>query len=114
MKHQRKTLDSLLSLNSEQLIQRIKMGDHLDRARPIQHIVLFDKKELATAWVIRVRDDGYEVRTERAGFGGVKVVATTESSLEADRVDEFVAKMHEQATAAGGFYQGWDGPVVLG
>ena len=62
----------------------------------------------------RVRDDGYEVRTERAGFGGMKVVATTESSLEPERVDDFVTKMHVQATGAGGFYQGWDGPVVLG
>lgn len=114
MKPHHKSLDTLLSTSSEQLIQRIKMGDHLDRARPISHFVVFPKRELGNAWALRVRDDGYQVTTERAGFGGLKVVATTECSLEAERVDEFVTRMHVQVTGAGGYYQGWDGPLVLG
>lgn len=114
MKHVAKPLDALLSVNSEQLIQRIKMGDVLDRARPIDHVVLFPKRDLAAAWVLRIRDDGYETRTERAGFSGAKVIATTESSLEADRADEFVTKLYAEATEAGGSYQGWDAPLILG
>ena len=114
MKFAAKTLDSLLSLNSEQLTQRIKMGDLLERARPIQHVALFHKRGPSDAWILRIRDEGYQVRTERVGFGGVKVIATTESSLEPERVDDFVARMYQQVADAGGHYQGWDGPLVLG
>ena len=92
MKHQRKSLDSLLSLNSEQLIQRIKMGDlAATEPRPIQHIVLFDEKDARQglddpAPRRRLRDDA----PSAPGFGGMKVIATTESSLEPERVDDFV------------------------
>jgi hypothetical protein len=114
MKFRAKTLDTLLSINSEQVIQRIKMGDLLERARPVDHFALFPKHQLSDAWILRIRDDGFEVRTERIGFGGVKVIATTESSLEPERVDDFVTRMFRQVTDAGGYYQGWDGPLVLG
>lgn len=114
MKPRHRSLEELLSLNSEQLIQRIKMGDLLDRARPIQHVAVFPKRDLADRWILRIRDDGFEVRTERAGLTGTKVVATMESSLEEDRADEFVTRMHLQVAGAGGFYQGWDAPLVLG
>jgi hypothetical protein len=114
MKLTPKPLDSLLSLNEQQLAQRVKMGDLLERARPIHHTALFPKRSLSDAWILRVRDDGYDVRTERVGFGGVKVVATTESSLEDERADDFVTRMYQQVARAGGFYQGWDGPLVLG
>ncbi len=100
--------------NSDQLVQRIKMGDVLERARPIDHVAMFPKRELAKAWILRIRDEGYEVRSERAGFSGAKVTATMESSLEGDRADEFVTKLHQQIADAGGSYQGWDAPVILG
>jgi hypothetical protein len=114
MKHAPKSLDHLLSVNSEQLTQRIKMGDVLERPRPIEHTAVFPKRDLATAWVLRIRDEGYEARTERAGFTGARVTATMESSLEGDRADEFVTELYEQIAEAGGNYQGWDAPVILG
>lgn len=114
MKHAAKSLEHLLSVNSEQLTQRIKMGDLLERARPVGHIAMFPKRDLAAAWVLRIRDDGFETRTDRVGFSGAKVTATMESSLEGDRPDEFVTRLYGQVREAGGDYQGWDAPLILG
>ncbi len=90
------------------------MGDQLDRARPVDHFALFPKRELAAAWVLLIRDEGYETRIEQTGLFGATVTATTESSLEGDRADEFVTKLHQQIEAAGGTYDGWGAPLILG
>lgn len=114
MRLQRKSLDALLTAASEQVAQRIKMGDQLDRPRPIQHFVIFPKRSDAAAWSTRAQDAGYQVHAERAGLTGTKLTVTATSALEPEQVDEFVTRMHVQITGAGGYYQGWDGPLVLG
>lgn len=107
------TLDALLAMNSEQLAQRVKMGDHLERARPIEHFAYFGGGTQARAAATELRDDGFDVDVRRTWFTW-HLTARTESSLEPDTAEGFVLRMFDLIRRHGGDYDGWGGPLSLG
>lgn len=98
-------------MSSEQLAQRVKMGDHLDLPREIDHFAFFKKKKDADAAATELLDNGFHVSLSRKKLTW-QLVAHTESSLEPPIVDEFVRSEFEIINRHGGIYDGWGGPIV--
>lgn len=107
------TLDALLAMNSEQLAQRVKMGDHLERARMVEHFAFFGGGTQARAAAADLRDDGFEVHIHRKWFTW-HLTARTESSLEPETAEAFVMRMFDLVRRHGGDYDGWGGGLELG
>jgi hypothetical protein len=108
----RRTLEELLSVNSEQAVQRIKMGDHVDVAREIEHFAYFRRPQSANAAAAELRGCGFRTTVTRKGFGSVLLVARIESDVERDSTDAFVRELYELVERHGGFYDGYGGTVV--
>jgi regulator of RNase E activity RraB len=98
-------------MSSEQLAQRVKMGDHLDLAREVDHFAYFRHKAEADAAAKELLGDGYRVSISRKKLT-YHLVAHTESSLEPSTVDDFVRTEYELINRHGGIYDGWGGPIV--
>ncbi len=113
MKHQQQSLELLRSMCSEQLTQRIKMGDHLDVPRDVDHTAYFFKRTDAAAAAAELTAAGFRVSLARQGFGKVRLEATVDSDVEWETVDQFVPKMYDLITRHHGIYDGWGGSVVL-
>jgi regulator of RNase E activity RraB len=102
-----------LGLDTEQVVQRVKMGDQLDRVRQIDHTALFPKRAQAEAAAAELAEDGFRVDISRRGFGTFVMEAHTESDVEEETIDGFVKRIYELVERHGGVYDGWDGPIVL-
>jgi regulator of RNase E activity RraB len=113
MKVRRQSLDSLLSMNSEQTSQRVKLGDQLEAPREIEHFAYFAKRAAAESAAAELADDGMRTTISRRGFGTFALEAHTESDVELETADAFVERMYTLIDKHGGVYDGWGGPVVL-
>lgn len=111
MKRTQQSLESLRAMSSEQLAQRVKMGDHLELVREIDHFAYFRHKGQADAAATELLDNGYRVSLSRKKLTW-HLVAHTESSLEPTTVDEFVRSEFELINRHGGIYDGWGGPIA--
>jgi regulator of RNase E activity RraB len=108
-----KSLDSLLSMNSEQTSQRVKLGDQLEAPREIEHFAYFHKRSGAESAAAELIEDGMRTTITRRGFGTFALEAHTESDVELETADAFVEGMFILIARHGGTYDGWGGPVVL-
>jgi regulator of RNase E activity RraB len=113
MKPVKHPLSYHLALDTEQVVQRVKMGDQLERAREIDHTAFFPKRAQAEAAAAELSEDGFRVSVSRRGLGTFVMEAHTESDVEEETVDEFVKNIYELVERHGGIYDGWGGPVVL-
>ena len=111
MKLVAQSLESLLAMNSEQLAQRVKMGDHLETAREIEHFAYFRSRAGAEAAASELRDDGFRVELHRKRLTW-HLVARTESSLEPHTADEFLQVLYALIERHGGMYDGWGDPLI--
>ena len=113
MKISPRSLESLLAMNSEQLSQRVKMGDHLESPRRVEHFAFFRSRTAADEAADELRALGYEVELRRKGFT-FHLEARIDSDIEPETADKFLVEMHSLIDSHGGIYDGWGGPVVLG
>src|SRR5688572_20692440 len=105
MKRTQQSLESLRAMSSEQLAQRVKMGDHLDLPRDVDHFAYFKHKKQADSAAAELLDDGYRVSMSRKKLTW-HLVAHTESTLEPSTVDSFVRSEFELINRHGGVYDG--------
>ena len=108
----RRTLDELLTINSEQAVQRLKMGDHVTVAREIEHFAYFPRMAGAKAAAAELEVCDFRTTLSRQGFGTVLLVARIESDVERDSTDAFVRELFELVDRHGGFYDGYGGRIV--
>ena len=108
----RRTLDELLTINSEQAVQRLKMGDHVRIAREIEHFAYFHRPQAANAAAEELRGCGFRTTVSRKGFGTILLVARIESDVERDSTDAFVRELYELVERHGGFYDGYGGLII--
>jgi hypothetical protein len=113
MKHTQQSLELLHSMCSEQLSQRVKMGDHLDVPREVDHVAFFAKRADADAAAGELATKGFRVSVARRGFNSFALEAAIDTDVEWDTVDEFVPQMFDLITRHHGVYDGWGGDVVL-
>ena len=113
MKIRRQSLESLLSMNSEQTSQRVKLGDQLEVPREIDHLGYFAKRAHAAAAEAELTEDGMRTSISRRGFSTFALEVDTESDVELETADAFVERMFTLIEKHGGVYDGWGGPVVL-
>lgn len=108
----RQTLEQLLSMNSEQAVQRLKMGDNVEVARVVEHFAFFPHRRGADAAAQELRGCGFRTEVSRKGLSSVCLVARIESDVERDSTDAFVRELYELIERHGGFYDGYGGPIV--
>jgi len=113
MKHEQRSLELRHSMCSEQLSQRVKMGDHLEVPREVDHTAYFAKRANAESAAAELAAQGYSVAVSRKGFGSFALEAHIDSDVEWETVDEFVPRMFDLITKHHGVYDGWGGTVVL-
>ncbi|MDO7881481.1 ribonuclease E inhibitor RraB [Antiquaquibacter soli] len=113
MKTKGLTREELHSMCTEQLAQRVKLGDVLSTPRVVDHTATFRKRADVAAAAAQLRDSGYTVRVSRRGFGTYLLEATTTTDVEWETVDEFVEQVYQVVAAHRGVYDGWGGSVVL-
>lgn len=113
MKRQQRTLELLHSMCSEQLSQRVKLGDQLDVPRDIDHTAYFFTRADAAAAAAELTAAGYVVTFSRKGFGGWLLEAHITTDIEWETVEAFMPELFELIVRSRGIYDGWGGPVVL-
>lgn len=113
MKHQQQPLELLHSMCSEQLSQRVKMGDHLEVPRDVDHTAYFAKRTDADAAAAELSAKGFSVSVTRRGFGSFALSAHITTDVEWETVDDFVPTMYALIMSHRGVYDGWGGAVVL-
>lgn len=113
MKVRKRDLDELHSMCTEQLAQRVKMGDQLGTPREVDHTAFFRKRADAAAAASDLSRSGFTVHVSRRGFGTYLVEASATTDVEWDTVDEFVDDVFEIVSRHNGVYDGWGGGVVL-
>ena len=112
MKPVRRSLDELLTINSEQAVQRLKMGDHVTVAREIEHFAYFPRMAGAKAAAEELSACDFRTTLSRQGFGTVLLVARVDSDVERDSTDAFVRELFALVERHGGFYDGYGGRIV--
>lgn len=105
--------EELHSMCSEQLAQRVKLGDVLSTPRVVDHTAHFRKKSDAVAASEELSHAGYTVRLSRRGFGTYLLEATETTDIEWETVDDFVQRVYQVVEAHRGVYDGWGGSVIL-
>lgn len=113
MKRQQQSLELLHSMCSEQLSQRVKMGDHLEVPREVDHAAYFAKRNDADAAARELTEQGFRVSVTRRGFASFALEAHITTDVEWDTVDAFVPRMYDLITRHRGVYDGWGGGVIL-
>ena len=108
----KRSLQELLTINSEQAVQRLKMGDHVTVSREIEHFAYFHSAAAANAAAEELRGCDFRTDVSRQGFGWVRLVARVESDVERDSTDAFVRELFELVERHGGFYDGYGGAIV--
>lgn len=113
MKLRKRNRDELHSMCTEQLAQRVKLGDQLATPREVDHTAFFGKRGDAKAAAEELSRSGFTVHVSRRGFGTYLVEASATTDVEWDTVDEFVDDVFEIVNRHNGVYDGWGGGVVL-
>ena len=112
MKPIRRTLDELLTINSEQAVQRLKMGDHVEVAREVEHFAYFRRSSDAKAAAQELEGCDFHTALSRQGWGTIQLIASIQSDVERDSTDAFVRELYELMERHGGFYDGYGGRIV--
>ncbi len=111
MKHIPRTLEVQRTMNREQLAQRVKMGDHLDLPREVEHAGVFSQR----AWAVRAATEltglGYRTSVARRGFK-FELLVHHLSTLDDETVEHFVDEVYEVMERNHGAYSGWGGPFA--
>jgi hypothetical protein len=113
MKTKQITREELHSMCTEQIAQRVKMGDVLSSPREVDHTAYFRKRSDASAAAAELSRAGFAVNVHRRGFGAYLLEATATTDVEWETVDEFVDRVYQIVCANRGLYDGWGGSVVL-
>ena len=108
----RRTLDELLTINSEQAVQRLKMGDHVTVAREIEHFAYFHRSADAKAAAAELEGCDFRTSLTRKGFGTILLEARIQSDVERDSTDQFVRELYALVERHGGFYDGYGGRII--
>ena len=107
----KRTLESQLAMDEQQLAQRRALGDDLDVPREVDHFAYFRKAPAAEAVAEILRGEGYSVAVSRAGRK-TQLAAHKASKVDPVTVTAFVTAILRTVEAHGGVYDGWGGPVV--
>jgi hypothetical protein len=107
-----RTLESQRAMNSEQLAQRVKMGDHLELVREVEHFALFTGRKQADAARAELAAAGFNSDTVRKGWSKFELRARQQTSIRAAEVDHAVCAVFAIVTAHHGDYDGWTGPLA--
>ncbi len=107
-----RTLESQRAMNSEQLAQRVKMGDHLEIAREVEHFALFTGRKEANAARYQLSTVGFDTNIVRKGWSKFELQARQVTSVEAAEVDAFVCQVFSIIESHHGSYDGWGGPLA--
>lgn len=105
-------LEAQRAMNSEQLAQRVKMGDHLDIARVIEHFALFTGRKEADAAKAQLIAEGFVTTVKRRGWSKFELRATRSATIEAHEVDDMVCRVFKIVERNHGSYDGWGGPLA--
>jgi len=105
-------LEAQRAMNSEQLAQRVKMGDHLDIARVIEHFALFTGRKEADAARAQLNAEGFTTSLKRNGWSKFELRATQSATIEAHEVDDMVCRVFKVIERNHGSYDGWGGPLA--
>jgi len=105
-------LESQRAMNSEQLAQRVKMGDHLDIARVIEHFALFTGRKEADAARAQLTAEGFATSLKRRGWSKFELRVTQSATIEAHEVDDMVCQVFNVVERNHGSYDGWGGPLA--
>lgn len=105
--------EELHSMCTEQLAQRVKLGDVLSTPREVDHTAYFRKRADVSAAAGELSRAGYKVNVSRRGFGTYLLEASETTDVEWETVDEFVEQVYQIVAANRGVYDGWGGSVVL-
>ena len=114
MKAVKHSLEYHRAMDTEQVCQRIKMGDSIETPRDVDQVAYFRSRTDAAAAAEELRGAGYRVTITRRGFGTLAVEAHMLSQVDQPTVDSFVEKFYALVERHNGVYDGWGGPVVLG
>jgi len=112
MHREPRSLEALRAMSSEQLAQRVKMGDHLELPREVEHIALMPDRSHADAAAGELAGLGFRVVQQREGLKRRRLTAIGESSIEPDTVDAFVDDIHDLITRHSGSYECWTGAIL--
>ena len=74
-------LEAQRAMNSEQLAQRVKMGDHLDIAREIEHFALFTGRKEADGARAQLTTEGFATTLKRRGWSKFELRATKSATI---------------------------------
>ncbi len=113
MKLRKQSRAEVHSMCTEQLTQRVKMGDVLSSPREVDHTAYFRKRSDAATAAAELSRDGFVVRVARRGLGAFLLEASATTDVEWDTVDSFVDRVYELVTRHNGVYDGWGGGIVL-
>lgn len=105
-------LEAQRAMNSEQLAQRVKMGDHLEIAREIEHFALFTGRKEADAARAKLSAAGFTTSVKRRGWSKFELRAAQSATIEAHEVDDMVCEVFKIVEQNHGVYDGWGGPFA--
>ncbi|MFP7760845.1 ribonuclease E inhibitor RraB [Marisediminicola sp. LYQ134] len=108
-----RNLESQRAMNSEQLAQRIKMGDHLDVERQVEHFAVFAVRANAVAAKVALTAAGFDASIVRRGWSKFEVRARQTTSLDTSTVDGFVCQVFSIVETYRGAYDGWSGSFAV-
>jgi len=106
-------LEAQRAMNSEQLAQRVKMGDHLEVEREIEHFALFTGRKEADAARAQLVAAGYSANVSRKGWSKFELRARNITSIGAHEVDDVVCRVFAVVERHHGIYDGWGGPLAF-
>ena len=113
MRREQQSLELMRALDAEQETQRLKMGDNLAIARPIDHFLYFRSKKDAESASLELLDQGFKVKITREHFFDWLLEAQNESDIELVTIDALADWMFAFAQRHDGIYDGWGAPVIL-
>lgn len=105
-------LEAQRAMNSEQLAQRVKMGDHLGISREIEHFALFTGRKEADAARAKLAAAGFTTSIKRRGWSKFELRAAQNATIEAHEVDDVVCQVFKIVEQSHGVYDGWGGPLA--
>ena len=106
-----KSLEQQLSLNAEQLDQRLGMGDNLSAVREVGHFSYFVRRKHAELAGEALAAQGFRLEIARRGLKTILIARRDEDVLPAT-VDATVRAVFATVTTTRGDYDGWGGTVA--
>ena len=112
MTHHGKSLEHHLSLNVEQLDQRLGMGDNRSAVREVEHFSYFARRKHADQACELLAAQGFQVESGRRGLRMILIARREEDVLPAT-VEATVRAVFVTVTTNRGEYDGWGGTVAI-